>query len=71
MTRRYAPRVDKCVRIKNLLSVRPEHVGASAKGNRLFVEAVLYRYHAGISWYDLPDRSGDFRVVHRRHSRWG
>jgi transposase len=38
--------------------------------NRLFVEAVLYRYRAGIPWRDLPERFGDFRVVHTRFSRW-
>lgn len=27
---------------------------ATAKDNRLFVEAVLYRYRAGITWRDLP-----------------
>jgi len=37
---------------------------------RLFVDAVLYRYRAGIPWRDLPERFGDFRVVHTRFSRW-
>ena len=38
--------------------------------HRLFVEAVLYRYRAGVPWRDLPERFGDFRVVHTRFSRW-
>ena len=38
--------------------------------NRLFVEAVLYRYRAGTPWRDLPSRFGDFRVIHTRFSRW-
>jgi len=37
--------------------------GATAKDNRLFVDAVLYRYRAGIPWRDLPERFGDFRMV--------
>lgn len=45
-------------------------MGGTAKDNRLFVEAVLYRYRAGIPWRDLPARFGDFRVVHTRHMRW-
>lgn len=45
-------------------------MGAPAKDNRLFVDAVLYRYRAGIAWRDLPERFGDFRVVHLRHMRW-
>jgi transposase len=27
-------------------------------------------YRAGIPWRDLPERFGDFRLVHTRHSRW-
>ena len=45
-------------------------VGRPAQDNRLFVEAILYRYRAGIPWRDLPERFGDFRVVHTRFSRW-
>ena len=70
MTRRYALRDDQCERIKDLLPGRQGHVGVTARNNRLFVEAVLYRYRAGIAWRDLPGRFGDFRVVHLRHSRW-
>lgn len=34
------------------------------------MEAVLYRYRAGMPWRDLPERFGDFRVVHMRLGRW-
>jgi transposase len=70
MSRRYALRDDQWERIKALLPGREETVGVTARDNRLFVEAVLYRYRAGIAWRDLPERFGDFRVVHLRHSRW-
>ena len=70
MTRRYALRDDQWVRIKDLLPGRAGQPGAQARDNRLFVDAVLYRYRAGIPWRDLPARFGDFRVVHLRHSRW-
>ncbi len=70
MVRRYALRDDQWERIKDMLPGREGHVGVTAKDNRLFVEAVLYRYRAGIPWRDLPERFGDFRVVHLRHSRW-
>jgi len=53
-----------------LLPGRQRHEGVTACDNRLFVEAVLYRCHAGIAWRDLPGRFGDFRVVHLRFSRW-
>ena len=70
MSRRYSLRDDQWKRIEDLLPGRVGSVGVTAKDNRLFVEAVLYRYRAGIPWRDLPQRFGDFRVVHTRFSRW-
>lgn len=70
MSRRYALRNDQWDRIKEFLPGRAGYVGVTARDNRLFVEAVLYRYRAGIPWRDLPEHFGDFRVVHLRHSRW-
>lgn len=69
--RRYGLRDDQWNRIKDLLPGREGHVGVTAKDNRLFVEAVLYRYRAGIPWRDLPERFGDWKQVHTRHTRWG
>ena len=70
MTRRYALRDDQWGKIKDLLPGREGTVGVTAKDNRLFVEAVLYRYRAGIPWRDVLPRFGDYRVIHNRHSRW-
>lgn len=70
MTKRYALRDDQWEQIKDLLPGRAGTVGVTAKDNRLFIEAVLYRYRSGIPWRDLPERFGDFRVVHTRFSRW-
>jgi transposase len=70
MVRRYGLRDDQWEKIKDMLPGREETVGVTAKDNRLFVEAVVYRYRAGIPWRDLPTRFGDFRVVHTRHTRW-
>jgi transposase len=68
--RRYGLRDDQWDRIRDLLPGREGHVGVTAVDNRLFVEAVLYRYRAGIPWRDLPERFGDWKNVHRRFSRW-
>jgi transposase len=70
MTRRYALRDDQWERIKDLLPGRAETVGVTARDNRLFIEAVLYRYRAGIPWRDLPERFGAWKAVHTRFSRW-
>src|ERR1700716_2325607 len=68
--RRYALRDDQWDRIKDFLPGREGHVGGHAADNRLSVEAVLYRYRAGIPWRDLPERFGDWKNTHRRFSRW-
>src|SRR5439155_24892337 len=48
--RRYALRDDQWDRIKDFLPGGEGHVGGTAADNRLFVEAVLFRYRAGIPW---------------------
>src|ERR687890_2557856 len=53
-----------------LLLARAGLGGVPAGKNRLFVEAVLYRYRAGIPWRDLPERFGDYKKVHTRFCRW-
>jgi transposase len=70
MTRRYGLRDDQWARIEHLLPGRVGHVGGTARDNRLFVEAVLYRYRAGIPWRDLPGRFGGWKNTHTRFSRW-
>ena len=68
--RRYALRDDQWERIRDSLPGREGSVGATAADNRRFIEAVLYRYRAGIPWRDLPERFGGWKNVHRRFSRW-
>jgi transposase len=63
-------RDDQWDRIKDILPGRAGHVGVTARNNRLFIDAVLYRYRTGIPWRELPEKYGDFRNVHRRFSRW-
>ena len=70
MMRRFGLRDDQWERIKNLLPGREGSVGVTAADNRLFVEAVLYRYRTGMPWRDLPERFGDGVQVHTRFSRW-
>ena len=66
----YGLRDDQWDKIKDMLPGRRGSVGVTSRDNRLFVDAVLYRYRAGIPWRDLRERFGDFRVVHLRHARW-
>src|SRR5829696_5743874 len=58
-------------RIEHLLPGRPGHVGRNSdKGNRLFVEAVIWKFRTGAPWRDLPERFGDWKNTHKRFSRW-
>ena len=70
MARCYALGDDQWERIKDLFPGRPGSVVVTVRNNRLFVEAVLYWYRAGIPWCDLPERFGYCRKVHTRYRRW-
>jgi len=67
---RHALRDDQWNKIKDFLPGREGHVGGTAANNRLFVDAVIFRYRSGVSWRDLPERFGNGVAVHRRYRRW-
>ena len=66
---RYGLRDDQWERIKDFLPGREGHVGGTAVDNRRFVEAVIYRYRAGIPWRDLPERFGGWKNTHKRAAK--
>ena len=68
--RRFGLRDDQWERIKHLLPGREGSVGVTAADNRLFVEAVLYRYRTGMPWRDLPERYGPYTTAYNRFNRW-
>jgi transposase len=70
MAKRYALRDDQWDRIQDLLPRIKNMPGRPAKDNRLFVDAVLFRFRAGIAWRDLPERFGDWKNVYQRFNRW-
>src|SRR5215472_7137330 len=43
---------------------------AATRGDRLFIEAVLYRAKTGMPWRDLPERFGPWKSVYNRFSNW-
>ena len=63
-------RDDQWDLIRDGLPGRAGSVGVTATDNRRFVDAVLYRYRAGVPWRDLPERFGDWKIVYQRFSRW-
>src|SRR5258707_8650924 len=40
------------------------------RGDRLFIEAVLFRAKTGIPWRDLPERFGPWKSVYNRFANW-
>ena len=40
------------------------------RGDRLFIEAVLFRAKTGMPWRDLPERFGPWKSVNNRFNNW-
>src|SRR5258706_13783314 len=66
---RFGLRDDQWDRIKDILPGREGHVGGTAPDNRLFGEAILYRFRTGIPWRDLPAPFGSWKTEHQRFGR--
>jgi transposase len=64
-------RDDQWERIKDLLPGKVSDPGATAKDNRLFLEAVLWIARTGSPWRDLPPTLGNWHATYTRFSRWG
>jgi transposase len=57
-------------KIAALLPGKKSDRGVTAKDNRLFLEAVLWRARAGLPWRDLPVEFGNWNSVFTRFRRW-
>ena len=57
-------------KIAPLLPGKRSDCGVTAKDNRLFMEAVLWRVRTGAPWRDLPDMFGNWNSVFQRFRRW-
>ena len=57
-------------RIAPLIIGRPDQKGSTGRGNRMFVEGVLWIVRTGAPWRDLPEPSGACNSVFRRFGRW-
>ncbi len=68
--RRFEMDDDRFRRIEHLLSGKPGDPGATAKENRLFLDAVLWIARTGAPWPDLPARFGLHDTVYQRFNRW-
>lgn len=67
--RRHALSDQQWVRLQALLSER--RPGPSSKlGDRLFIDAVVYRAKTGCPWRDLPPDFGPWKSVYNRFYNW-
>jgi transposase len=55
-------------RIEGILPVRTGP--RSKRGDRDFVNAVIWRVRTGVPWRDLPERFGAWKTVYNRFDRW-
>ena len=56
--------------IQDLLPGQEGDPGATAKDNRLFVNAIMWIAKTGAPWRDLPERFGKWNTVFQRFNRW-
>jgi putative transposase len=57
-------------KLEPLLAGKLTDRGATAKNNRLFLEAVLWIMRTGAPWRDLPPELGNWHTTFTRFSRW-
>jgi len=57
-------------RLEPHLAGKASDAGATAKDNRLFLEAVFLRVRTGSPWRDLPPAFGNWNSQFRRFRRW-
>ena len=57
-------------KVASLLPGKASDAGVTAKDNRLFLEAVLWRLRTGVPWRALPGEFGKANSVFQRLRRW-
>lgn len=69
MQRRHALTDEQWDRLRRVLP-KQRHGPKSSRGDRKFIDAVLYRAKTGVPWRDLPERFGPWKTIYNRFSNW-
>lgn len=64
-------RDDQWNKLEPLLPGKAGDRGATARDNRLFIEAVLWIGRTGSPWRALPVELGNWHTTYTRFKRWG
>jgi len=70
MLRRHEITDQQWEAIRDFLPGQDGDPGATAKDNRLFVNAIMWIAKTGAPWRDLPERFGKWNTVFQRFNRW-
>jgi transposase len=66
---RHALTDEQWARLRVLLPKKRQ--GPKSKlGDRLFIDAVLFRAKTGVPWRDLPERFGPWKSIYNRFANW-
>jgi len=55
---------------RKLFPLLPHHGRRSTRGDRVFLNAVLFVMKTGCPWRDLPERYGNWKTVYNRFANW-
>lgn len=66
---RHALNDEQWARVERVIPTRRQGP-VSKRGDRLFVDAVIYRARTGVPWRDLPERFGPWKSVFNRFNNW-
>ena len=66
---RHALTDEQWARLRPVLP-KQRHGPRPIRGDRTFIDAVLYRAKTGVPWRDLPKRFGPWKTVYNRFSNW-
>ena len=58
------------VQWKRIEPLLPRHGRRSNRGDRSFLNAVVWLMKTGSPWRDLPDRYGNWKTVYNRFANW-